>query len=86
MARVTFIEQREPVDEYGRALYAVGRSILRAHLDQLSKDDLTDLNSDRRDVTLRQLAKIVRLDRDKGCSATASSGRYMKQSSVARRW
>lgn len=66
MADVTFLTQKEPVDEYGRALYAVCRSILRAQLDQLSPDDLTDLNSERADVTLRQLAKVIRLDRDKG--------------------
>lgn len=66
VARVTFLSQQEPVDEYGRALYAVSRSILRAQLDQLSAADLTDLNCDRADVTLRQLAKIIRLDRDKG--------------------
>jgi hypothetical protein len=66
MADVTFLSQKEPVDEYGRALYAVSRSIVRALLDQLSPDDLTDLNTDRMDVTLRQLAKVVRLDRDKG--------------------
>jgi hypothetical protein len=35
-------------------------------LDQLSYDDLSDLNCDRADVTLRQLAKVSRLDRDKG--------------------
>lgn len=63
---VTFIDQKEPIEEYGRALYAVGRSILRAHLDSLSSDDLTDLNCEIGDVTLRQLAKIVRLGRDKG--------------------
>ena len=63
---VTFIEQSQPVDEYGRALYAVARSIVRAQLDQLSGDDLTDLNCDRTDVTMRQLAKVARLDRDKG--------------------
>ncbi|MGK4905616.1 hypothetical protein [Streptomyces sp. PHES57] len=66
MGDITFLAQREPVDEYGRALYAVGRSILRAQLDQLSMDDLTDLNCDRSDVTMRQLSKIARLDRDKG--------------------
>jgi hypothetical protein len=66
VADLTFLSQREPVDEYGRALYAVCRSILRAQLDQLSTDDLTDLNCDRVDVTLRQLAKVIRLDRDKG--------------------
>lgn len=63
---VTFLEQNHPVDEYGRALYAVARSIIRAQLDQLSHDDLVDLNCDRPDVTMRQLAKIARLDRDKG--------------------
>jgi hypothetical protein len=66
MADVTFLSQKEPVDEYGRALYAVGRSIVRALLDQLGPDELADLNSDRGDVTLRQLARVVRLDRDKG--------------------
>lgn len=64
--QVTFIEQDAPIDEYGRALYAVGRSILRALLDSLSAEDLTDLNCPLKDVTLRQLAKVVRLDRDKG--------------------
>ncbi|MCL9759103.1 hypothetical protein [Frankia sp. AiPa1] len=63
---VTFLEQKEPIDEYGRALYAVARSIVRAQLDQLTSDDLTDLNCDRADVTMRQLAKVARLDRDKG--------------------
>ena len=63
---VTFLTQREPVDEYGRALYAVARSIIRAQLDQLTPDDLTDLNCDRSEVTMRQLAKVARLDRDKG--------------------
>lgn len=63
---ITFITQGQPVDEYGRALYAVARSILRAQLDQLSVDDLTDLNCDRPDVSMRQLAKLARLDRDRG--------------------
>ncbi|WP_162788699.1 hypothetical protein [Amycolatopsis albispora] len=66
MAEVTFLGQAEPVDEYGRALYAVSRSVLRALLDQLGKDDLEDLNCDRSEVTLRQLAKVARLHRDKG--------------------
>lgn len=63
---VTFLSQAEPVDEYGRALYAVGRSVLRALLDQLGPEDLTDLNTDRADITFRQLSKVVRLQRDKG--------------------
>lgn len=66
VADVTFLAQREPVDEYGRALYAISRSILRALLDQLGPDDLTDLNAGRDEVSLRQLAKLIRLDRDKG--------------------
>jgi hypothetical protein len=66
MAEVTFLEQDQPVDEYGRALYAVTRSIVRAQIDQLGPDDLEDLQTDREDVTLRQLAKMARLDRDKG--------------------
>ncbi|MFI7009051.1 hypothetical protein [Streptomyces sp. NPDC050145] len=66
MADVTFLSQVEPVDEYGRALYAVSRSILRAHFDELSQADLEDLNCDRVDVTFRQLAKLARLHRDKG--------------------
>jgi len=66
MADVTFLEQREPIDEYGRALYAVGRSVVRALVDQLGPDELIDLNCDRSDVTLRQMARVVRLDRDKG--------------------
>lgn len=66
MAEVTFLEQAAPIDEYGRALYAVARSIIRALIDQISTDDLADLNCDRSDVTLRQLAKLARLERDKG--------------------
>lgn len=58
--------QNEPVEEYGRALYAVARSIIRAQLDQLNADDLADLNCERSDVNMRQLAKLARLDRDKG--------------------
>ena len=64
--KVTFIEQRAPVDEYGRALYAVARSVLRALIDSLSEEDLTDLNTPLDRVRMRQLAKVVRLDRDKG--------------------
>lgn len=63
---MTFIEQRAPVDEYGRALYAVARSVLRALIDSLSEEDLTDLNTPLDRVRMRQLAKVVRLDRDKG--------------------
>lgn len=63
---VTFLSQKNPIDERGRALYAIARSILRAQLDQLTKEDLEDLDRDRADVTLRQLAKLARLDRDKG--------------------
>lgn len=66
MTDVTFIEQGAPLDEYGRGLYAVARSIVRALLDSLSTEDLTDLNCGTGDVTMRQLAKVVRLDRDKG--------------------
>ncbi|MFD4766634.1 hypothetical protein [Streptomyces niveus] len=62
------MSQAEPVDECGRALYAVSRSILRAHFDELSQADLEDLNCDRVDVTFRQLAKLARLHRDKGSS------------------
>jgi hypothetical protein len=64
--QITFIEQQAPIDEYGRALYAVARSVLRALLDSLSGDDLTDLNTPLDQVRMRQLAKVVRLDRDKG--------------------
>ena len=64
--RITFIEQNAPVDEYGRALYAVARSVIRALLDSLTDEDLTDLNCSAGDVTLRQLAKVIRLERDKG--------------------
>lgn len=63
---VTFISQNEPIDEYGRALYAVARSVLRAFIDSLSDEDLSDLNTELKDVRVRQFAKIVRLDRDKG--------------------
>ncbi len=54
------------MDERGRALYAIARSILRAQLDQLTQADLEDLDRDRSDVTIRQLAKFARLNRDKG--------------------
>ena len=64
--QVTFIEQSAPVDEYGRAVYAVARSILRALLDSLTEEDLRDLNTPIADVRMRQLAKVARVDRDKG--------------------
>jgi hypothetical protein len=64
--KVTFLTQQQPVDERGRALYAIARSIIRAQLDQLTAEDLEDLQTDRADVTFRQLSKLVRLDRDKG--------------------
>ncbi|WP_139207513.1 hypothetical protein [Phytopseudomonas flavescens] len=63
---VTFIEQNAPIDEYGRALYAIARSVLRAFIDSLSEEDLADLNTELNKVTMRQLSKIARLDRDKG--------------------
>jgi hypothetical protein len=66
MANITFIEQNAPVDEYGRALYAIARSILRALIDSISNEDLTDLNTPLIDVRMRQLAKIARMERDKG--------------------
>ena len=66
MAEVTFLTQQEPIDELGRALYAVARSIVRALLDQLGQQDLNDLNCAKADVNMRQLAKLARLDRDKG--------------------
>ncbi len=66
MAEVTFLQQEAPIDEYGRALYAVTRSIVRALYDQIGSEDLTDVNTAREDITLRQLAKLSRLDRDKG--------------------
>lgn len=63
---VSFLVQGDPPDEYGRALYAVCRSILRAMLDQIGVDDLEVVQSDRADLTLKQLAVLARLDRDKG--------------------
>ncbi len=63
---ITFIEQDSPIDEYGRALYAVARSIVRAHMDAFTNEDLTDLNTPLADVRLRQLAKVARLNRDLG--------------------
>lgn len=63
---VTFIQQDQPIDEYGRALYAVARSIFRALIDSLTNEDLRDLNTPLADVRLRQLAKVIRLERDKG--------------------
>lgn len=64
--KVTFIEQTEPVTERGRAMYAIARSIVRAHIDSLSDEDLEDLNTQLQDVTLRQLSKLARIERDKG--------------------
>lgn len=66
LPQVTFLEQNAPLDEYGRALYAVVRSVLRALLDSLSSEDLGDLNTPLPDVRMRQLAKVIRLERDKG--------------------
>lgn len=67
MGDITFLRQAQPVDEYGRALYAVARSIIRAQLDGMSAEDLEDLNlSNRTDVTMRQLSVYARLERDKG--------------------
>lgn len=66
MANITFLEQAEPVDEPGRAMYAVARSILRAMLDELTAENLADLRTDHAEVTLRQLAYFSRLQRDKG--------------------
>ncbi|XQA62761.1 hypothetical protein ACM9XD_05260 [Xanthomonas sacchari] len=65
-AQVTFIEQNAPVDERGRAMYAIARSIVRAHIDSLSEEDLGDLNTPLNKVTLRQLSKLARIERDKG--------------------
>ena len=56
--RISFVTQRAPIDERGRAMYAVSRSILRALIDQLSAADLTVLNTDKSDVTLRQLSML----------------------------
>lgn len=66
MPNITFIEQNAPIDEYGRALYAVSRSVLRALIDSLSAEDLSDLNTPIENVTMRQLAKVIRMERDKG--------------------
>ena len=44
--QVTFITQNAPIDEYGRALYAVARSILRAYIDSISDEDLRDINTE----------------------------------------
>jgi hypothetical protein len=79
LPKVTFIEQNAPIDEYGRALYAVARSILRALLDSLTSEDLTDLNTPLNQVSMRQLAKVARLDRDKGMRGDGSSGRCMRR-------
>lgn len=64
--KITFIEQNAPIDEYGRALYAVARSVVRALLDSLTDEDLGDLNTPLEKVTMRQLSKVIRIDRDKG--------------------
>lgn len=64
--QVSFLVQGDPPDEYGRALYAVCRSIVRALLDQLGAAELEIVQADRKDIQLKQLAYIARLDRDKG--------------------
>lgn len=66
MANITFIEQNAPVDERGRALYAVSRSIFRALIDSISDEDLADINTALDQVRMRQFAKIARIERDKG--------------------
>lgn len=66
LSKISFVTQKAPVDERGRALYAVARSIIRALVDQIPESGLTVLNTDRADVTLRQLAYVARLQRDKG--------------------
>jgi hypothetical protein len=66
MANITFIEQNAPVDERGRALYAVSRSIFRALIDSISAEDLADINTALDQVRMRQFAKIARIERDKG--------------------
>lgn len=65
-AEITFIEQNAPIDEYGRALYAVSRSVVRALIDSITDEDLRDLNTPLADIRMRQLAKVARLERDKG--------------------
>lgn len=65
-ANITFIEQNAPIDEYGRALYAVSRSVLRALIDSLSPQDLTILNTPLSEVSMQQLAMVARMERDKG--------------------
>ena len=65
-AQITFIEQNAPIDEYGRALYAVSRSILRALIDSISDEDLLDMNTPLDQVKMRPFAKVARLERDKG--------------------
>ncbi|KQP13352.1 hypothetical protein ASF45_31050 [Pseudorhodoferax sp. Leaf265] len=47
-------------------MYAVTRSVIRALIDSLTAEDLTDLNTPLNEVRLRQLAKVARLERDKG--------------------
>lgn len=65
-AQITFIEQNAPIDERGRALYAVSRSIFRALIDSISNEDLADINTALDQVRMRQFAKIARIERDKG--------------------
>ena len=60
-------------------MYAVARSIIRAQLDQLTQEDLEDLNRDRTDVTLRQLAKLARLDRGDYFYKPTPTGQRLQQ-------
>lgn len=64
--KITFLEENAPVDEYGRALYAVARSVLRAFIDSMSNEDMTDLNTPLEQVRMRQLAKVARVELDHG--------------------
>lgn len=64
--RVSFVTQLAPVDEPGRALHAIVRSVLRAMVDQVPQRSLNVVQSTKEDLTMDQLAAVSRLHRDKG--------------------
>jgi hypothetical protein len=45
VAEAAFLRQDKPLDEYGRAMFAVAHSMIRAKLDQLGRENLKDLDA-----------------------------------------
>jgi hypothetical protein len=70
--------QAEPVDEYGRALYAVSRSVLGALLDQLGHDDLVDLTVTGKTSRFDSLLRSLDCTATRACVVMDSNGPFMK--------